>query len=504
MATPDQLLAQAFNKLGLPVTNEFLNNPQLQKAASAYTGAGGGGGGDGGGDEGEIPWAEIMQMLLGASTGGGGGAPAFASTEAGMRLQAQLAGQENALDRTAQFALQSAGFDFQDKQQGEQFDFTAAQAELNRAFQQQMQVGEQQFTLKRDIYQGQLQQNLQKAGFDFQDAQRIANEAFSTKTMQAQQRFQIEESAKEFERQQILQESGFAFQGEQAELGRAFEGQQAGEQRRFQAGENAADRALRAELAGQDIAAQKDLQASSQTFQAGENAAQRALQERLAGMGFDHDTAERIASQTFQADESERDREFRLALQREGFDFQSTERIASQAFNADQQEMDRELQRELQTGAQEFQREITEKELGVERQRIFADLMGRDPVRAVLFALGGGTQTVPGAAAFEGMAPIEGSEQYAQQTGQALSQLTGKNVNVTKQGVQGLGGTKDLLSQARKLQAPSTSESAKTLLSSAFGVGSEAPGQESAGITPEDIGRLVTQVTPMGGLPTRR
>ena len=494
----------------------------------------------------------------------GGGASAFSSSEACIRLQQQFQGEQAALDRAAQTTLQTAGFDFQGASQEDQQKFQAAEGVLARAFQTQERLGEQEFTVQRDALAAQLQKDLQGLGFTHDETMLIKNQTFSAEQTALNRSFQAEEQEKSQAFQLARDEAGFKFQAGESAADRALRAQEGAADRALQAQglqqqaadsaaqrelqarmqeagfaqaaaervatqvftkeENERDREFRqalqaegfsfqaterlatqlfsAEQQAKDRELQRELQGGQQAFQAEESAAQRALQERLQAQGFEQTTAERIASQVFTAEQGERDNVFRKLLQDEGFDHTTSERIANQTFSAEQQAKDRELQRELQGGQQTFQREQQEAQLKVERSRIFADMMGKDPVRAVLFALGAGGTLVPGGEQFQNLAPMEGAEQQAAATGKALSALTGKSVGVTTEGVQGLGGTKDVLQQARTFNR-SANDAAKTVLASAFGVGSTKPGQEQAAVNTQDLVDLVKQVTPTGAFQTK-
>ena len=401
---------------------------------------------------------------------GGGSEPAFSGTAAGMQLQADLqaAADQRALD--GQKILQGLGFDFQNMDRTEQQTFQATQALLNQAFQTGERIDSQTFQTGRDQFQADLQQKLQGLGFDQEKAMLTAQQTFTALESQKTRELQIEQAG--------------------------------------------LDRGLTREQMAQALQISKDQMAAT----AADNAASRALQERLTMAGFEHDTAERIASQTFQAAENEQERAFKMALQQEGFDQQTSERIAGQVFTAEQAAMDRQMQKTLQEDQQTFSsgesakdrearlalqkdQQVFEKEkqdadLKFQRQKTYVDMMGKDPVRAVLFAMGIGkdaeTFNTQWGAGSQTQAPLEGAEQSKQAVEKALSGQLGKPVTVGGTGVEGLGSVEGA---ARAFQKGGGD--VKTLLSSAFGVGNV----ETGGATSEDVQRRIQAVTPTGVLP---
>lgn len=138
--------------------------------------------------------------------------------------------------------------------------------------------------------------------------------------------------------------------------------------------------------------------------------------------------------------------------------------------------------------------------LKAQRQQTFVDLLGRDPVRAVLFAMGIG----PEADKFNTQAqslggtisPLAGAEKSETRTESALSKLLGggRSVDIGKAGVTGLGTARRA---ARSFQEADVT--GKGLLTSAFGVGSTAEGQQP-GISAEALLEQIEEVTPTGAL----
>ncbi len=151
--------------------------------------------------------------------------------------------------------------------------------------------------------------------------------------------------------------------------------------------------------------------------------------------------------------------------------------------------------------ARQFEREQETERLKAERERIFTDMLGTDPVRAVLFALGVGGEILPGGDRFSDLAPLPGARTQADETQKALSQLIGGGVKVGQEGVTGLG-TAAKAAAAFGGQAGGTggniSEQQKLLLSG-FGVGAKR-GKGRPGQSREETLRKIASVTPTGVL----
>ncbi len=151
--------------------------------------------------------------------------------------------------------------------------------------------------------------------------------------------------------------------------------------------------------------------------------------------------------------------------------------------------------------ARQFEREQEIERLKAERERIFVDMLGTDPVRAVLFALGVGGEILPGGDRFANLAPLPGAQAQATATEQALSQLVGGGVKVGQEGVTGLG-TAAKAAAAFGGQAGgaggNVSDQQKLLLSG-FGVGAKR-GKGRPGQSREETLRQIASVTPTGVL----
>ncbi len=172
-----------------------------------------------------------------------------------------------------------------------------------------------------------------------------------------------------------------------------------------------------------------------------------------------------------------------------------------QGFAAGESEKARTFERSQFLANLEAERAENLERLKADRQRIFTDMLGTDPVRAVLFALGVGGEILPGGEQFAGLAPIKGAQAQATQTGEALSKLVGRQVGVGQEGVTGLG-TAAKSAAAFGGQAGGTggniAEQQKLLLSG-FGVGAKR-GKGRPGQSREETLRQIASVTPRGTL----
>lgn len=156
------------------------------------------------------------------------------------------------------------------------------------------------------------------------------------------------------------------------------------------------------------------------------------------------------------------------------------------------------LRRETQLAAireqERIDRERERERLLFERQRLFTEMQGRDPVRAVLLALGRSGSLLPGGTRYDSLGQLEGAGNYERQTEQALSAALGRNVDITtnERGaqVQGIGTAEQAAFAYQR-----GSGASRTLLSSAFGIGNEGIG---GGLSTEEFVRRIEEVTPMG------
>lgn len=184
--------------------------------------------------------------------------------------------------------------------------------------------------------------------------------------------------------------------------------------------------------------------------------------------------------------------EARLAREAAAEDFarQMQFNTLQQQFQAAQEEKQR-----------EFQRQQALEQLKAERQRIYTDMLGTDPVRAVLFAMGIGGEILPGGEQFAGLPPIQGAEQQAAKTQTALQGILGGPIGLGQAGVTGLPDVEKAAAAYSAGQGAQGSisdlGSARTLLTSGFGVGA-TPGQGRPGLSREEALRRISAVTPQG------
>ena len=147
----------------------------------------------------------------------------------------------------------------------------------------------------------------------------------------------------------------------------------------------------------------------------------------------------------------------------------------------------------LEQMRQAFEMKMKQQELEVQRQTLFAQTYGQDPVRAVLIATGMGGQLAGGVGGqFKSLPPMAGAKQYEQSTEKALGKVTGTNIDITGKGVAGLPSVYQTAQQAVQ-----GGDAVTTLLRSAFGIGNESLG---GGISAEEFGKRIQSVTPRGTL----
>ena len=175
------------------------------------------------------------------------------------------------------------------------------------------------------------------------------------------------------------------------------------------------------------------------------------------------------------------------------FNYQKQLELMQQQFQAKQELLKRQAEEKLRL-----------EQLKQERQRLFAEMVGNDPVRAVLFGLGLGGSFIPGAEKFAGLPRLSGARELDLDTEKALTKLgagipgqvvgVGQNRNDPHVGVYGLNSPEQL---ARQFMQGSGVD--QTLLTSAFGVGGTGTG--FTGLNTQELVRRIGQVTPKGVLP---
>ena len=184
-----------------------------------------------------------------------------------------------------------------------------------------------------------------------------------------------------------------------------------------------------------------------------------------------------------------------IALIREQSRLADEEAARARADDAAQREIDRVTAAKIEQDRVNEERRQQAASIQSERQRIYTDLLGRDPVRAILFAMGIGPEADIFSTQLKSLGatqtPLAGVGQGRLQTETALSGLLGRSVQLGAGGVTGLGGAEQA---ARAFQ--SGGADIQKLLTSAFGVG----GTKGAGISAEELIQRIGAVTPTGVL----
>ncbi len=184
-----------------------------------------------------------------------------------------------------------------------------------------------------------------------------------------------------------------------------------------------------------------------------------------------------------------------IALIREQARLGSEESARDRATAIQQAELNRAFEIDQDRKQQEEERRQQAASIQSERQRVYTDLLGRDPVRAILFAMGIGPEADIFSTQLKSLGstqtPLAGAGQGRLQTETALSGLLGRSVQLGTGGVTGLGS-------AEQAAQPFQSGGAdiQKLLTSAFGVG----GTKGAGISAEELIQRISAVTPTGTL----
>ncbi len=174
---------------------------------------------------------------------------------------------------------------------------------------------------------------------------------------------------------------------------------------------------------------------------------------------------------------------------------------AANAFLASEAQKDRDFQLEEADKARKFEEKRELDRLKAERQRIFTDMLGTDPVRAVLFALGVGGEILPEGDQFASLGAQPGARKQADNTEEALGKLLGRDVGIGEEGVTGLGraGQSAAAFQGQAGGTGGLIEDQQKLLLSGFGVGAKR-GKGRPGQSREETLRQIAQATPQGVL----
>ena len=173
--------------------------------------------------------------------------------------------------------------------------------------------------------------------------------------------------------------------------------------------------------------------------------------------------------------------------------------LKEQAFQ--RQQLNRRIgeERRVRAEERERQRQADIRQLRAERQDVFSQLiLAGDQARAVIFALGFGPENdvfdVRARQLGTTIRELRGARQLEATTEAALSRVLGRSVDIGREGVRGLGTA---ISSARAFVQGGTD--VRTLLTSAFGVGSLREG-EQPGISQARLSELIAEVVPQGVL----
>ncbi len=160
-------------------------------------------------------------------------------------------------------------------------------------------------------------------------------------------------------------------------------------------------------------------------------------------------------------------------------------------------------QKALQAERLAQEREFREEDQKIERQKTFTEMLGNDPVRAALFALGISGDPLTGGDPKQNLEALEGAEEFAGQTEQVLGGLLNQGLGADEKargpvtlGQTGVQGLVPIEKTARTFAQGSGNT--RKLLTSAFGVGDNSEGG-AGGIDEDEVFRRIAAVTPSGG-----
>lgn len=255
---------------------------------------------------------------------------------------------------------------------------------------------------------------------------------------------------------------------QQAAEQRQFQTEQTATQQKFTAEQNALDRAQQMAIIDKQQANQMQVLLAQQSFDASQNAMDRALRLQIVNLEQAGAMSRLLKEQEFQGSQNAIDRELKKSMQLSQFAHEIT----------------------ILEKQQEFTREMNKEDRMAERQRLYVDMLGRDPVRATLLALGYSGPLLPEGEVYQDLPPMSGAETQATNVETALEALFNvEELELGRQGVTGLEPAQKVA--ATYQQAP---KSAQTLIQSAYGVG----GPQTAGVSPEEFKELIMSVTPTG------
>jgi len=231
------------------------------------------------------------------------------------------------------------------------------------------------------------------------------------------------------------------------------------------------------------------------------NRLERTGRGTLAAVGFGGNTgqsAEELAAAFLAASGGGgggRSQADEIALIREQARLGSEESARERAVAERQAELNRAFERAQEQKRLEEERRQQAAALQAQRQEVFNSLIGKDPVRAILFAMGIGPEADIFSTQIKSLGatqtPLAGVGQSKLQTETALSGLLGRSIQLGAGGVSNLGGAEQA---AQAFQ--SGGAQVQNLLTSAFGVG----GTRGAGISAEELIQRIGAVTPTGVL----
>jgi hypothetical protein len=264
-----------------------------------------------------------------------------------------------------------------------------------------------------------------------------------------------------------------------------FQRTMATEDRDWKTEENAIGREFDLKLKGMDIASQQALQAAR-------IAADQAMQHTELSFNERMQAANRAADKELAVLKITSDEKMQLK------DLAMREALTKMEIASNEKMQKEKIASEEGMQQKGFEHDSAEKKADreLERQRIVAEMMGKDPVRAVLYSMGI-SGDVLGDQQFSDLGAMQGAEAYKAKTESALNAIegTGGNTEINAQGVKGIA---PIEKQARSFVQGSGAQ--QTLLSSAHGVGDSAAG---GGISPEEVVQRALSVTPQGNLAKR-
>lgn len=143
----------------------------------------------------------------------------------------------------------------------------------------------------------------------------------------------------------------------------------------------------------------------------------------------------------------------------------------------------------LEEMRQKFALEQQLKQIAFEREALYVQYKGQDPVRAVMLGMGMLGEG-EGGAKYKGLPKIKGAAEYEKKTEKALGGITGRRIDITGEGVLGLPSVEKTATRYQR-----GGEDVRTLLTSAFGVGGLG-----GGMSEQETQRRIQEVTPTGTL----